>query len=96
MVWQNLYGGPLGMIDGPNKNLMNANPDFASLWKGRFLMHFEVEDAKAPQASIESMGQQKEDYFRQSGIFTNNHFEIMAEVGVGVRLPDKKSYKIKI
>jgi hypothetical protein len=35
--WKNIYGSPLG-CSGENTNLMNANPEMASNWKGRILM----------------------------------------------------------
>lgn len=35
--WKNIYGSPLD-VSGENTNIMNANPDIASTWKGRILM----------------------------------------------------------
>ena len=48
MVWTNLYGSPLG-CSGANTNLMNDNPEMASTWKGRLLMHFSSFDTKHPE-----------------------------------------------
>lgn len=35
--WKNVYGSPLN-CSGPNTDMMNANPEVASTWKGRILM----------------------------------------------------------
>ena len=35
--WSNLYGAPLD-VSGDTTNLMNANPEVASNWKGRVFM----------------------------------------------------------
>jgi hypothetical protein len=35
--WKNIYGAPLNK-SGANTDLMNANPESASNWKGRILM----------------------------------------------------------
>ena len=46
--WQNIYGAPTSSgapgADQAAKVLMNENPDTASLWKGRILMHIEAFD----------------------------------------------------
>jgi hypothetical protein len=39
LMWKNVYGGPIGLAPSQNKKMMNENPEIASLWKGRILMH---------------------------------------------------------
>ena len=51
MVWKNLYGSPLG-CSGDNTNRMNDNPEIASTWKGRILMHLSSFDTKTPEMKI--------------------------------------------
>lgn len=46
--WQNLYGAPTG-YSGENADKMNDNPELASAWMGRMLMHIECEDSKHPE-----------------------------------------------
>lgn len=48
LVWKNLYGSPMG-VSGANTDLMNTNPEFASTWKGRMLMHLSSFDTKNPE-----------------------------------------------
>ena len=48
LVWKNLYGSPQG-CSGENTVRMNDNPEFASTWKGRMLMHLSCEDSKNPE-----------------------------------------------
>ena len=45
--WQNLYGAPKS-YSGNNVDMMNENPELASAWMGRILMHIECKDEKAP------------------------------------------------
>ena len=49
MMWKNVYGGPIGSLPSAERNIMNENPEVASLWKGRILMNIEVFDSKAPE-----------------------------------------------
>lgn len=35
--WKNIYGAPLG-VSGKMTDMMNNNPEIASLWKGRILI----------------------------------------------------------
>ena len=50
LIWMNIYGSPLGVSITPVKKQMNANPEIASLWKGRLLMHIQVVDTDSPEA----------------------------------------------
>lgn len=52
LLWKNIYGSPLGLVHGPVKGYMNNNPDQATLWKGRVLMHMAVHDTKAPEKGV--------------------------------------------
>lgn len=45
LTWTNLYGSPLG-VSGKNTDRMNENPELASTWKGRLLMHISCVDIK--------------------------------------------------
>ena len=50
-MWKNLYGSPLG-VSGENQVKMNENPDLASTWKGRTLMHISAFDVKNPELKV--------------------------------------------
>ena len=41
--WFNIYGSPLGQGPSKAKTKMNLDPDCASAWKGRVLIHILVE-----------------------------------------------------
>ena len=45
--WKNVYGAPLDKY-GANTDLMNANPEVASTWKGRILMQVTAEKTEKP------------------------------------------------
>lgn len=51
LKWVNLYGSPLG-CSGDNTNKMNDNPEAASTWKGRTLMHISSFDTKSPENKV--------------------------------------------
>lgn len=51
LLWRNLYGSPLG-CSGDNTQQMNDNPEFASTWKGRMLMHISSFDIKNPEMKV--------------------------------------------
>jgi hypothetical protein len=51
MKWVNLYGSPLG-VSGGNTEKMNDNPEVASTWKGRTLMHISSFDTKSPENKV--------------------------------------------
>jgi len=50
--WVNIYGAPTGLVEGPNMKKMNDNPEQASRWKGRLLLHVQVSDSKSPEKDI--------------------------------------------
>ena len=45
--WRNVYGAPLDR-HGPTTDLMNANPEVASAWKGRLLVQVTSEKTDKP------------------------------------------------
>ena len=47
--WVNLYGAPTGGWGGPVTAQMNQDPNSASNWKGRILMHTCSIDTKNPE-----------------------------------------------
>jgi hypothetical protein len=49
--WINLYGSALG-CSGKNSDRMNNNPEYASTWKGRILVHYSAEDTKDPEMKM--------------------------------------------
>jgi hypothetical protein len=49
VMWRNIYGSPL-KCSGTNTDLMNANPEIASNWKGRVLMQIVAESTEKPAA----------------------------------------------
>ena len=48
-MWRNIYGSPL-KCSGSNTDMMNANPEVASNWKGRVLMQIITEPTEKPIA----------------------------------------------
>ena len=49
--WQNLYGAPkTGSGEAASK--MNENPECASAWMGRILMHIECNDSPHPERKV--------------------------------------------
>jgi hypothetical protein len=75
---------------------MNENPDIASLWKGRIFMHIEVFDSQAPESGTFPLSQSDISRYSFTDRTPLKEFEIQAEVGSGICLPDNKSYKVRI
>jgi hypothetical protein len=91
--WKNIYGAPVGK-SGDNTNKMNANPDLASTWKGRILMQVTAEKTEGPQIKLQEL---QEDVVHTCNPYLIPHeFELIAEVGQGIALPEAKKYNVKI
>lgn len=52
--WINLYGAPVNNEREVTK-LMNLNPDFASMWKGRVLIQVEHKETDKPHLKVVDM-----------------------------------------
>lgn len=50
--WLNIYGAHQGLVEGPNMKEMNRNPEVASKWKGRVLMHLHIADSLTPERGV--------------------------------------------
>jgi hypothetical protein len=91
--WKNIYGSPLD-VSGENTNIMNANPDLASTWKGRVLMQVTAEKAEKPEIKLSDLDEATIDL---SLPYTFKHeYEIIAEIGVGIALPAAHKYNLQI
>lgn len=75
---------------------MNDNPEGASQWKGRILMHLSAEDIKSPALKLAKLEEGFYERITKEGAFELNDYEILAEIGQGICLPDNKKYKVKI
>ena len=49
--WINVYGAQSGH-SGENTTRMNNNPEYASNWRGRVLVHYEAVETKNPELKI--------------------------------------------
>ena len=91
--WKNIYGAPLDK-HGSHTDRMNANPEYASLWKGRILMQVVSEITDKPLLQrIRADGEaqkQAQAYMQQK------EYLILAEVSQGVCLPSDSKYKVRI
>ena len=93
--WLNLYGSPLG-CSGENTDKMNNYPEVASTWKGRMLMHVSCVDTKNPEMKVDKLNPEYKNQIVKGGAFDYGEFELLAEVGAGISLPDKKKYTVRI
>jgi len=91
--WKNVYGAPIGK-SGANTDTMNANPEMASTWKGRVLMQVIAEKTEKPQCIKKHLTE--EDIEMAKPYFEAKEFDIIAEVGQGLALPDNSKYKVMI
>lgn len=91
--WKNIYGAPLDR-SGANTEMMNSSPESASTWKGRILMQVTAQKTEKPVCKKENL--KEEDLTAAEKYFRMNEFEIIAEVGQGLALPDSSKYKVMI
>lgn len=100
MVWMNVYGAPTTshVVTGPIKKRMNSNPELATTWKGRILMHIEVFDTESPDVKVETIDDIQTFYKKQmvDEAIKPKRYEILTEFGSGVNLPDDQRYRVKL
>lgn len=64
---------------------MNANPELASTWKGRILMHVSAEKTDKPLLLVKDLSDTDIEASRK--YIEQREFEVIAEVGLGISLP---------
>ena len=76
--------------------MMNENPELASAWLGRCLMHIECADSKHPERKQQPLNEDIKPKAMELGLYAENEYEIIADIGLGICLPDDEKYTIKI
>jgi len=79
---------------GENTAKMNHNPELASTWKGRILMQVVAEKTDKPIIKLQDLDEKVQEL--ANPYLKPSEFEIIAEVGMGISLPDAKKYNVKI
>jgi len=93
--WQNIYGAPVDR-GGPVATMMNNNPECASAWKGRILMHIDSKDSKHPEKREQNLEEGIKQRALNEGLFQPKQYTVIAEVGQGICLAGAKKYKVMI
>ena len=89
--WHNLYGAPAD-YSGGMCDLMNEQPEIGSTWKGRILMHIEAEEVKHPERKEQALDVKIKEESISLGLFDEQEYEIIAEIGLGISLPSNNTY----
>jgi hypothetical protein len=92
--WKNIYGAPMG-VSGKNSDLMNANPEVASFWKGRILMQCIAEETEKPLLLV----QQLEDDEIQQGrlLLRPRKYAVSFFVAGALAMPENdKEYEVSL
>lgn len=96
LMWTNIYGSPLG-VSGANTEKMNDNPEVASTWKGRILMHISAFDTKSPEIKVAPLDPEFKVFAQKSGVYTLEEYDLFVEFGSGICLPPGgKKYHLKV
>lgn len=90
--WKNIYGSHMDLSNSKYKNEQNDNPQTASNWKGRVLMQVICEETENPECKVEYIPKEIVDV---EGRVEKRYFDVIAEVGQAIALPDSKPYKVK-
>ena len=76
---------------------MNDNPDIASDWKGKVLMHVHAEENDKPRKAMEQADAELKQRAKELGFLDEEEYELLVEIGQGVTLPQEdKDYKIRV
>ena len=95
LLWKNLYGAPMG-YSGASCKQMNKEPENASAWKGRILMHLSCEDTKNPEMKVCDLDTDFKEKILAQHAYSQKEYEIIADIGQGISLPGKEKYTIRI
>lgn len=93
-MWHNLYGCPV-KVGGDASDMMNENPEIASTWKGRILLHIDCEDSQHPEKAVQRIEDGIKEKAINQGYFNNKQYEVVWEVGMGICLPETQAYKVR-
>ena len=93
--WKNVYGAPLGRM-GDNVKEMNHNPEAGSTWKGRILMQVEAFKTDKPELKKAELNKDGPEILKAKDFFRDHEYEVIAQVGLGIALPDTDKYTVKI
>ena len=95
-MWRSLYGAPEENTNDAAK-AMNDNPDIASDWKGKVLMHIRAEENDKPKKAMEAADPELKQRAKELGFLEEEAYELMVEIGQGVTLPQEgKDYKVRV
>ena len=76
---------------------MDENPECASAWMGRFLIHVECTEDKQPLRKVEKIDGSIKQKAIDLGFFNMNEYDLIADVGMGLCLPSyAETYTVKI
>lgn len=93
LVWKQLYGAPVAGT-GAAADAMNAQPELASDWKGRVLLHLQACEAQYPEFGVVDAPPELSDLVKEEGALETRTFELIAEVGAGICLPSPDAGKL--
>ena len=82
--WKNIYGAPLG-VSGKMTDLMNENPEVASLWKGRILIQCKCEETEKPLLMVKRI--EEEDVLAAKPHLLNRSFAASIFIAGAIGLP---------
>ena len=86
LMWKQLYGAPVDS-SGEAATAMNENPELASDWKGRVLMHLQACDAQYPEFNVVDASEELLALCKEQKCYEPRKFELIFEVGAGICLP---------
>lgn len=95
MFDEGIFGGVFAKNE--HANMMNDNPEIASAWKGRILMHIEAQESKHPERKVDKIDPSIKEKAINKKLFKERIYDIVTEIGMGVSLPsNNKQYKIRV
>ena len=81
--------------DNAAADAMNNNPEIASDWKGRVLLHIQAKENDKPMKTVSQMDPDIKKKAIELKYLEKEDYELMIEIGQGITLPEKdKDYRI--
>ena len=93
--WKNIYGAPTS-YSGKHCDLMNKEPNSASYWKGRVLMHVQAQETDKPKLLMRTI--QDEQLIKDSeNHLKDNIYVVNCQAIAGMNMPEQREeYKLQI
>ena len=91
MQWVNLYGCN-ATVSNKQAQIQNEDLELSTTFKGRVLVEYSCLDMETPEFKIQDIDETDEEYQGRLSKMVVKDYQIVAEIGSAVCLPESKDY----